>query len=171
MPISANTLHPADNRFYILDKNFLDTLNVYQFELNSLTQQKRRAVGEFNISGAVKLNDKINALTSEFEKKQSEIIKYNNEIAKQEQEYKENYDKLVADIKEKNIDNASRQSELVAKYGSKALANYTKNQIFAVLDNYLASKDKNKIISILTSSNLKDALGSNYDEAYKKYVG
>lgn len=154
-----------------VEKDFNDSLNAIDFEINALDAQRKQALSDFDIAYAVKLNDKINALTSEFEKKQSEIIKYNNEIAKQEQEYKENYDKLVADIKEKNIDNASRQSELVAKYGSKALANYTKNQIFAVLDNYLAGKDKNKIISILTSSNLKDALGSNYDEAYKKYVG
>lgn len=154
-----------------VEKDFNDSLNAIDFEINALDAQRKQALSDFDIAYAVKLNDKINALTSEFEKKQREIIKYNNEIAKQEQEYKENYDKLVADIKEKNIDNASKQSELVAKYGSKAMANYTKNQIFAVLDNYLAGKDKNKIISILTSSNLKDALGSNYDEAYKKYVG
>ncbi len=153
-----------------VEKDYTDSLNAIDFEINALDAQRKQAISDFDIAYAVKLNDKINTLTSEFEKKQSEIIKYNNEIAKKEKEYQENYDKLVADIKEKNINNASKQSELISKYGTKALANYTKNQVFAVLDNYLAGKDKSKRIELLTSSGLKDALGVNYDEAYKKYV-
>ena len=154
-----------------VEKDYTDSLNAIDFEINALDAQRKQAINDFDIAYAVKLNDKINTLTSEFEKKQSEIIKYNNEIAEKEKEYRENYDKLVADIKEKNINSASEQSELIAKYGSKALTNYTKNQVFAVLDNYMAGKDKSKRIELLTSSGLKDALGANYDEAYKKYVG
>ena len=154
-----------------VEKEYSDSLNAIDFEINALDAQRKQAISDFDIAYAVKLNDKINALTNEFEKKQSEIIKYNNDIAEKEKEYQENYAKLVADIKEKNIDNATKQSELIAKYGTKALANYTKNQVFAVLDNYMANKDKSKRIEVLTSSALKDALGSNYEEAYKKYVG
>ena len=154
-----------------VEKDYVDSLNAIDFEINALDAQRKQAINDFDIAYAVKLNDKINILTSEFEKKQSEIIKYNNEIAEKEKEYQDNYNKLVADIKEKNITNASKQSELVSKYGTKALANYTKNQVFAVLDNYLAGKDKSKRIELLTSSGLKDALGANYDEAYKRYVG
>ena len=154
-----------------IEKDYADNLNAINFELNALGLQREQAIKDFDVAYAVKLNDKINSLANEYQKKEQEIIKYNNEIAEKEKEYQDSYNKLVADIKEKNIDSATKQSELVSKYGSKAISNYTKNQVFAVLDNYLSTKDRNDRIAILTSDAIKNALGSNYEEAYSKYIG
>ena len=154
-----------------IEKDYADNLNAINFELNALGLQREQAIKDFDVAYAVKLNDKINSLANEYQKKEQEIIKYNNEIAEKEKEYQDSYNKLVADIKEKNIDSATKQSELVSKYGSKAISNYTKNQVFAVLDNYLLTKDRNDRIAILTSDAIKNALGSNYEEAYSKYIG
>lgn len=154
-----------------IEKDYADNLNAINFELNALGLQREQAIKDFDVAYAVKLNDKINSLANEYQKKEQEIIKYNNEIAEKEKEYQDSYNKLVADIKEKNIDSATKQSELVSKYGTKAISNYTKNQVFAVLDNYLSTKDRNDRIAILTSDAIKNALGSNYEEAYSKYIG
>ncbi|MBE5738286.1 MAG: hypothetical protein E7354_00925 [Clostridiales bacterium] len=152
-----------------IGKEYGDSLNAIDFELNALESQKQKAISDFDIAYAVKLSDKINQLNDEYSKKQQEIIKYNNDISEKEKEYQDKYNSLVADIQNKNISNATKQSELLSKYGSKVISNYTKNQIFNVLDNYLANKSKSDRISILSSDSIKDALGSFYEEAYKKY--
>ncbi len=153
-----------------LDKDYMDTMSAIDFELMALTQEKQKAINDFDIEYAVKLNDKIAALNSEFSKKQSEILKYNNDIAEKEKEYQDKYNSLVVDIQNKNISNASDQLELINKYGSKAISNYTKNQIFKVLDNYFADKSKGDIELDLNSNELKSVLGDNFSEVYSRYL-
>ena len=156
--------------FEALEKDFNNNLNAIDFEINSLTKQKEQALADFDIAYAVKLNDAINNLNTELSKKQAEIIKYNNDIAEKEKEYLNNYNKLVNDIKNKNIDKDVKMIDLTAEYGEKVVSNYRKNILNNIVNSYFAGMDKNEVLSILQNNDdLKSALGSYYQDILDKY--
>lgn len=152
-----------------IEKEYAGSLNEINFELNALDAQKKKALDDFDIAYAVKLNDKISSLTNDYNKKQQEIIEYNNKIAEKEKDYLDKYNNLVADIQSDNYSNATKKAELYNKYGSKFISTYTKNQIYDVLDNYFANKSNEEIKAVLDDENLKTALGSNYGDVLKRY--
>ena len=156
--------------FNRIDSELTDNINAIDFQLTSLSQQKEQALNDFDIAYAVKLNDKINSLTSELQKKQNEVIKYNNQISEKESKYKQDYDEFVADIEDKNRDNNKSLVDLVAKYGSNVVSAYRKNQIFEAVDSFFEGVDRAKVIEILnTNDNLKSALGSLYQDVVERY--
>ncbi len=172
--IIINVLDAFDNNeiadLRALDDEYTKSLNTIDFQLNSLKLQREKALSDFDISYAVKLGDKISSLTADMEKKRSEVIKYNNEIAEKEKKYLDNYNKLVLDIKKSNISNSNKMVELVGKYGDKAINRYRKNQIFDLLDEYFANMSKDTALDVLnTNDTLKDALGSDFDEYIGRY--
>ena len=152
-----------------IEKEYLTSLNELNFELNALDAQKKKALADFDIAYAVKLNDKISTLTNEYNEKQQEVIEYNNKIAEKEKDYLDKYNSLVADIQSGNYSNATKKAELYNKYGSKFISTYTKNQIYSVLDDYFANKSSEKIAEILNSEDMKNALGSDYNDVLKRY--
>ena len=98
------------------------------------------------------------------------MTKYNNQIEEKELKYKQSYDQFVADLKNDNADNNAKLVELAAKYGSKVVANYRKNQIFDALDAYFDGMDRASVIEMLnTNDQLKSVLGGLYDEVIERY--
>ncbi len=152
-----------------IEKKYSSSINELNFELNALDAQKKKALDDFDIAYAVKLNDKISSLTSDYNKMQQEIIEYNNKIAEKEKDYLDKYNSLVADIQSDNYSNATKKAELYNKYGTKFISTYTKNQIYSVLDDFFANKSKEQIKTVLDDENMKTALGSNYDDILKRY--
>lgn len=152
-----------------IEKEYSTSLNELNFELNALDAQKKKALADFDIAYAVKLNDKISTLTSEYNEKQQEVIEYNNKIAEKEKDYLDKYNSLVADIQSGNYSNATKKAELYNKYGSKFISTYTKNQIYGVLDDYFANKSSEEIAEILNGDDMKNALGSDYEDILKRY--
>lgn len=153
-----------------LEKEYSSKLNAIDFELNSLNQQKQQAINDFDIAYAVKLNDKIAKLTDDLRKQQEEILKYNNEIAEKEEDYKLKYKEMVNDIKNTNISNNLKMTDLVAKYGQNAINNYRYNQISDIVDKYFANMSKEEIVDILANNQqLKKELGSSFDSIVEKY--
>lgn len=152
-----------------IEKEYSSSMNELNFELNALDAQKKKALDDFDIAYAVKLNDKISSLTSDYNKMQQEIIEYNNKIAEKEKDYLDKYNSLVADIQSDNYSNATKKAELYNKYGTKFISTYTKNQIYNVLDDYFANKSTEEIKTVLDDEDMKTALGSNYDDVLKRY--
>lgn len=152
-----------------IEKEYSASLNELNFELNALDAQKKKALADFDIAYAVKLNDKISTLTNEYNEKQQEVIEYNNKIAEKEKDYLDKYNSLVADIQSGNYSNATKKTELYNKYGAKFISTYTKNQIYGVLDDYFANKSSEEIAEILNSEDMKNALGSDYNDVLKRY--
>ncbi len=152
-----------------IEKDYNDSISALDFELNALNAQKNKALSDFDIAYAVKLNDKIASLTKEYDEREQEIIEFNNDIAKKEKDYLDKYNSLVSDIQNTNFSNSIEKNELVTKYGSKAVSSYIKNQVYELLDNYFANKSKDEIANILSDERLKTALGSNYQDAVKRY--
>jgi len=153
-----------------LDKDFSNNLNSINFELNSLNLQKQKALSDFDIAYAVKLNDKITSLNEELSKKNAEITKYNNQIIEKEQNYNNRYQELVKDIKNENFDKNAKMLDLVSKYGEKMVSNYKVNQIYNLLDGYFADMSQQEIIDSLNNSGLISALGNDYASVYQRYV-
>lgn len=152
-----------------IEKEYNDSISALDFELNALNAQKTKALNDFDIAYAVKLNDKIASLTKEYDEREQEIIEYNNDIAKKEKDYLDKYNSLVSDIQNTNFSNTLKKNELITKYGNKAVSSYIKNQVYDLLDNYFANKSSDEIASILSDERLKNALGQNYEEALKRY--
>ncbi|MEG1499855.1 MAG: hypothetical protein RR400_02160, partial [Clostridia bacterium] len=77
-----------------MDETFTKDIGLINEKKSLLETQKSNALSNFDISYAVKLNDKIGKLNAEMEKKQSEVIKFNNDIERQEKEFAEKQEKL-----------------------------------------------------------------------------
>lgn len=158
------------NTYKALEKDYNEKIDEINFELNSLNQQKEQALADFDIAYAVKLNDQINTLTNSLLEKQTEIIKYNNEISEKEKDYKDKYNSFITDIKEKNINKDIDIAELIAKYGEKVISGYKNNQINNLVDSYFKNMSKEDILNILnTNEELRKALGSKLDSIIQRY--
>ena len=158
------------NTYIALDKELSDNINALDFELNTLTMQKDRAIADFDVAYAVKLSDKINKLNEELIKEQNEVLKYNNEIVDKEKKYLDNYNELVSDIQNKNLDKNVDVFELVSKYGKQAVENYKKNMLYEALDNFFAGVDKDEVFAIISENeNIKEVLGDNLKEVLDRY--
>ena len=156
--------------FNAIDKELSDSINSLDFELSSLNLQKKKAMENFDISYAVKFSDKINQLNEDLLNEQNKVLKYNNEIAEKEKKYLDNYNKLVADIKDKNINNDIKIVDLIAKYGQKAVDTYKKNKIYSVLDGYFANMRNDEIKNVINNNaDLKSALGGYLQDVLDRY--
>lgn len=154
-----------------LDKDLTAKINQVDFELNALQTQQDLALSEFDIAYAVKLNSKINSLKQELIEKQNEVIKYNNQIAEKEAQYKLKYEQLEQDLKNDAWDKEKDLMNITTKYGSNAVQKYKQNQIYNMVDEYLASLSKEEAIKILENNNeIRNYLTStNLNTLLKKY--
>lgn len=154
-----------------LDKDLTAKINQVDFELNALQTQQDLALSEFDIAYAVKLNSKINSLKQELLEKQNEVVKYNNQIAEKEAQYKLKYEQLEQDLKNDAWDKEKDLMNITIKYGSNAVQKYKQNQIYNMVDEYLASLSKEEAIKILENNNeIRNYLTStNLNTLLKKY--
>lgn len=166
--LNALTADEIDS-YKALDKEYSDTLNAINFELNSLGQQKQKALSDFDIAYAVKLNDKINSLNAELAKKTAEVIEYNNKIVEKEADYKNKYDEFVAEIQSENFDNNAKLIDLTAKYGENVLKDYKANRIFDLLDSYFSTMGQEEVMDVLNDSSFKSAVGGDLSQILKRY--
>ena len=156
------------NTYNTLNKELTASLNAIDFELNSLEAQQELALDEFDITYAVKLNEKIASLKQELLDKQTEITKYNNQIAEKEANFDLKYQELVNTMNKENWNQNMDMLDMSAEYGSNVLEKYKQNQIYNIVDNYLAGLSKaeaktllesnDTVKSYLTSQNLNSLL-------------
>ena len=153
-----------------LDEELNDNINAINFELNALTQKQQQALDEFDITYAAKLNSKINDLTNELKEKQEEIIKYNNEIAKSEEDYKIKYENLKNDMADSNFDKDVDLVELYAKYGTNAVNKYRESLVYEAVKDYLLTVTKTEAKHYLVNNkNIKEQLGTYYNQLLKEF--
>lgn len=146
-----------------LDEKLKDNINAINFELNALTTKQQQALEEFDITYAAKLNSRINELTNDLKEKQEEIIKYNNEIAKTEEDYKIKYENLKNDLNDSNFNKELDLVEASAKYGINAVKKYKENLVYDTVKQYVSNMDKASAIDFITSNKyVQEQLGSYY---------
>ena len=156
------------NTYNALNKELTDSLNEIDFELNSLEAQQELALNDFDITYAVKLNNKIASLKQELLDKQMEITKYNNQIAEKEADFDLQYQELVNKMNNENWEQNMDMLEFSSDYGVNVIEKYKQNQIANIVDNYLSglSKAEARLLlennetlkSYLTSQNLNSLL-------------
>ena len=101
--IVINQLNAFDNKqieeFKKIDETIASNISKLEGEIELLNQKKQNALNNFDITYAVKLNEKISELSDEVQKYNDEVLEYNNKIAEQERSY---YDKIKSEQDERN---------------------------------------------------------------------
>ena len=155
--IIVNTLASYDNdmlKGLQSEANELkDTITKYENEKTLLQEQKDTALSAFDIEYAVKLQDKINEINTNIQKKEQEVIEYNNKIAEKLANWQKEQDDAIFD---KTMDIA----DLVAKHGIGAFDVLKQNEKYEIAKAHFAQMEKG------------DAIGElKYNSAYKSQLG
>ena len=151
------------NAYTSLDKEIGDKVNALNFEINALDAQKQSALNDFDISYAVKLDTKLAELKQQLADRQMEIVKYNNDIAKAEEDYKLKYANLESELANNAWDKEYDMIKIASEYGSGMLDKYKSNKIYSLVKDYLGQFDSAEAKKILSSNvQLQNALGNRY---------
>ena len=147
-----------------------DSINSLDFQINALEGEKEKALGDFNVEYATKLNEKINSLRLDLENKQAEVVKYNNEVAEIEADFNIKYKELEKELSEADWSKASDIMDITGKYGSYVVDKYKENQVVGLVDQFFKGRRREEILFELKYNlYLKDALGRYYDAVLSKY--
>ncbi|MBQ4557791.1 MAG: hypothetical protein IJA61_00235 [Clostridia bacterium] len=143
-----------------LNKELTSSINSIDMEINNAKTAQENALNEFDITYAVKLQEKINSLTQDLLDKQEKVIKYNNEITEKEKEYEQDYKKLEEELRQSNWDKELDLMAYAGKYGTNMLEKYKTTQVYNIAKDYLKTLDSAVAISTLQNSQeLKKLLG------------
>lgn len=148
----------------------ISTLNI---EKELLASKKQNALERFDIAYAVKLNEKINSITEDIEKYNSDVLKYNNTIEEKEKEFALEAEKKYQDA----LSEATKRNEdlldFIKEYGSYALNFRVQEQKAQYLEKYFDTISKAEALELLVSDeNIKKHLGEeNYMTLLEKMQG
>ena len=152
------------NDYKELDQKLGDQINAINFEINALSSQKQNALNSFNISYAVKLQEKIDELNTKLSKTEQEVIKYNNDIALKEAEYNKEISELKQKFENDSFDSSLDLAELYGKYGSGVIEKVKQDQLLLVAKQYLLSLPSSEQQELLNDQEFKNKLGSSYNK-------
>ncbi len=144
------------------EEEFNREMSRLEKEIDLLQRQKDNALEAFDISYAIKLEDKIADINKDIANKQKEVEKYN-----------ENVDKLEAEnLKAQEQANAQRQQEIekhneellkqIEKLGEAGVTQQKLRERYQVVLDFLMSIPKDVALSELTKDNYYETLLSNY---------
>lgn len=155
--------------FNKLNEEYSSNINSINFELQSLESEKKKALNNFDIEYAYKLNEKISNLTDDLNKKQAEVIKYNNEIAEIEADYEIKYAELKKQVEKSNKEHDYDLLELTTKYGENTVNNFKKVKSVEMINDYLKMLEKADAKNILVE-NEKSIVGMIGEKAYAQML-
>ncbi len=166
--IVINTMDAFNNAeiesYKQLDKQLSDKVNAINFEISAINTQKENALRDFDIAYALKLDSTLNKLKQDLADQQTAIIKYNNDIAKAEEDYKIKYTNLENTLNKNSWDKEMDMVDLYTEYGANMLEKYKSNKIYTMVKEYLSQFDSAEAKRILQSNEqLQKALGSKYN--------
>lgn len=87
-------------------------------DLALLESQKEAALRNFDLEYAIKVNNRIEELRAEYQKRVDEVLQYNNEIALKEAEWNAKEKERAADIDNTNMDTNKTLWDSLDKYGA-----------------------------------------------------
>lgn len=147
-----------------IDRELSRSIDSLNDQINTLNIEKDKALNEYNIAYATKLNNRIKELNDSLLSEQQKVIKYNNEIAEKEAEYTAKINKQNAELSSKNQADALSLATFIEKYGTETLnANKTTEKYNAALG-ILNGMDRASAMKELQSNAdyYKDQLGNRY---------
>lgn len=149
------------NELSKLLESFQTTLNQNQEKIQTYQTQKEQAIEELNIKEALEIEEKISALTEEYEKAKKDAIEFNNNIEKIEAEYKLDYEKQKLQTKQDAL-------KLDKTYNKNYIENEMKQKQYDYLESYLDSLEPSEALNILlTNKEFKSILQENYSKLYR----
>lgn len=142
--IVVNTLEAFDNKmldnFMTINQDLAKSIDTLSNQKNLLEQQKQNALNSFDISYAVQLNEKIDKINEKLKQQEETVLKYNNEIAEKEAEYKRKKQQEALDY-----------AEYVGKYGLGTIEMMKSNEKYKLAREYFLTLPKNEAIKELES--------------------
>lgn len=153
------------NDYKALDKELSENVSKINSDISLLTSQKEKALNDFNIEYAVKIQEKIAELNNELFKKNEEITKYNNEISLKEAEFNKELSELKNKLKNDNFDNDIDIAKIYGEYGQNVINRIKQDEIYNTTKNALGALSREEAIEMLNNPELKSALG---EDNYKK---
>ncbi len=160
------------NRYNQLNDELTSNINNIDTKISGLKAQQDEALSEFDITYAVKLQDKINSLTKDLMNQQQQVLKYNNEIAAKEADYNKKYVELQNELNKSNWDIEKDLMDYAGRYGVNMIQKYKDAQIYSLAEKYFDSIDKDYTIDQLNNNDsLRKLLGKeNISKLMQKYT-
>lgn len=154
--IVVNTLEAFDNKmldnFMTINQELAKSIDNLSTQKSLLEQQKQNALNSFDISYAVQLNEKIEKINEKLKEQEQSVIKYNNEIAEKEAEYKRKKQQEALDY-----------AEYVGKYGLGTIEMMKSNEKYKLAREYFLSLPSGEAIKELEGdSSYINQLGTYY---------
>lgn len=167
--IIVNQLEAFDrdklNQYLKLNEEYKTTISGLSSEKEILESQKNSALSSFDITYAIKLQDKIESINKEIEEKEQEVLKYNNEIAEKEAEYKKEYEESANELIRQDRLDTTNLLEYMSKYGLSALDNLKALEKYKIVEEAFSNLTKEEALSeIQNNSKIKEQLGKYYDK-------
>lgn len=141
--IIVNTLNSYDKGMLEELSNKTNEINSkiegFQNEKNLLEAQKQNALNSFDIAYAVKLQEEINGINEDIEKKEKEVIEYNNKIAQIQAQWEK-------DQQDGTFDKATELADLIGEYGSAIFEVLKQNEKFEIAKEHFANMPKDEAL-------------------------
>ena len=174
--IVVNKLEAFDqdklDKYAELDRTLSNSINAINFELSALKGEQEKALSNFEIEYASKLNDKIASLTQELEDKKNEVIKYNNEIEEKEKEYEQKLASFSQELAEADNDKVMDILEYATENGYTSLDRFRTEAVYYTISQYLSSLSPEDARYVLeTSDTIKNSVPQEYyQKLYNDYA-
>ena len=160
----------SSNKIKDIENEFSREIKKLEQERNILEQQKENALSNFDISYAVKLENKIGKIVSEIEKQQKEVEKYNSNIDKQEEEHRLAQEKANQNEQKRVEKHNQEVLDLQEKLGETEFANLRNKERYDVVLDYLMNIPKDVAMAELKKDNSYETLLGNYYPAVYSQV-
>lgn len=159
------------NKLSEVEQEYNKTISKLENERSILEQQKEGALTSFDISYAVKLQNKISSISSQIAKEQDKILKYNQDIAKQEAAYKKEQETAIA-AEQKKVDQKNKELQnLIDKKGITEVSKMKAQEKYDVILGYLSNMPRAEALNELENdSTYKNELGSYYNLLYAQML-
>ncbi len=151
-----------NNNLEKLNYEFEKEKNKLEKEIEILQKQKDNALESFDISYALKLEDKINNINKEISKQIEEVNKYNADIEKQEQEHREMQEKANLEEQKRVEEHNKEITDLKEELGEGQFYNNMLKERYDVILDYLMSIPKEQALNLLEKDNSYQVLLSTY---------
>lgn len=162
--IIINTLSAFDqnriDKLNAIDKKLTNQIDALNNQIDILTLEKEKALNDFDIEYASKLNTKISDLKSELQTRKNEVIEYNNKIEEIEKQYQKDAIKSNNDaISQTSTELANRIKLLASNSDDVKKAKESEN--YTAVINFLNSMEPAQAIDFVQNNQyIRQILGS-----------
>lgn len=143
----------------------LKEINAIQFAQQIVGIKKDNALKNFNLDKVLVLNDNILNLQSKIDKQKDLLKGIVTKIRIIEDDFLDNFNKLVIDVKENKIDQNALIEDLIDVYTVEAIEEYKVQAIISIINKAFAGVSIDKILEIIENrQEIKDVIGKYFND-------